>query len=785
MDVGPFVVALGKMITLFSSHGLDILKDAVSISKLAFMFLLKSIPQHLRDKAYFYCPSKRYKTLAEDLRKATLGGASIIFKRFAERGKPIHDAPAGETAEKVVKDPVTCREDPVTCREICGLDCNSLYPYTMQLPQPCGHPIIRLKENDYRVEHAGFSDLVSLQWFMWIQKTEGYTIEHKFNGPERCVGARRIPVDGFMKSFDDSPDTVFQFHGCYFHGCLKDCHDREPGDFRNGKIGKQEEQWWYINAQTTRMTNYLRDVLKLNVVEIWECEWKEKVKKDKIAAAIAADPFFIYQPIKPPKVKGVITEKMILDAIMREKNPLYGFISCDVTTPEHLKAKYDQFPLVYRHYEIDRDDLEPWMRPLAEAQGYLKTPSKLLITCHEAKNILIATPLAKFYLQKGLKISNIDKVYQYKPIACFEEFVTTCQEKRIDGDLSPDKALYAKLYKDVANHSYVFALTRKDKHRLYVYANVKTMRPYCRKNTFCNSSQVGKNLHEVVLDKDEIKVDLPLQIGVMVYNMSKLRMLEFVYDCILKYCKPTHIGFLSTDTDSLYLQLGAPDLHGCLKPELKQEFYNNYDKWFPAPFCAKHRDIFIKSKMADQPWPHPDSPPCPACTLAGIRGNRQVGLFKSEYSGGHWFVGLCSKTYAVGVDDSENNCKVSCKGISQKISKLRKKDYLKVLETQTSGRGLTKGFIPKKHKMLSYEQEKFGLSFFYCKRVVKEDGINTSTLEVKEKKKSSHVTDPPRYDNSLLPDPYQNRPFDDTTTAAATTDHSLSLARSLPPPHSS
>ena len=37
LDVGPFVEALGKMIILFSSHGLDILK-AVSISKAAFMF---------------------------------------------------------------------------------------------------------------------------------------------------------------------------------------------------------------------------------------------------------------------------------------------------------------------------------------------------------------------------------------------------------------------------------------------------------------------------------------------------------------------------------------------------------------------------------------------------------------------------------------------------------------------------------------------------------------------------------------------------------------------------
>ena len=728
LDVGPFVEALSNMIDLFAEHGLDILKDSVSISKLSFIFLLKSIPENLRDQAYFYCPSRRHKELVEDLRRSMLGGASIIFKRYAEAGKKIHDGGV-ETAD---------------CVTIEGYDCNSLYPFAMKQAMPCGHPIIRLKKRGYRAEHVGSSDRKSLQWFMWLKEKHGYKIEHKFNGPERRLGARGIAVDGFMKSMDSSPDTVFQFHGCYFHGCRNEKHGWKDHDFR--RPGEASEQWIQIHNRTKAITSYLRNVLGFNVVEMRECDWDAQVATEKLAADIASRPIFQYQPI-PKANRFRMTEGDICRAIKREVNPLFGFIVCDVHTPEHLKAKYDAFPLVYRHYDIDRDDLEPWMYDMAVEKGYLKQPSKLLITCHEATNILLATPLVKFYLEMGLIIKNINKVYQYNAVTCFEEFVTTCQEKRIAGDSDESKALYAKLYKDLANHSYGYTLTRKDRFKTVLYTNAQEMRSHCRKRTFCTASKVSDNdnLFEVILDKEDVKIDMPLQIGVMVYGLSKLKMLQFVYNCIFKFCKPSHVGLLSTDTDSLYMQLGASDLHGCLKPELKAEFYAAYDQWFPPPFCSKHKEDFIKTKMADESWPTPSTLNCESCKTAKARGNRTVGLFKSEYSGGRWFVGLCSKTYAVGVDDSDDNCKVTAKGISQRISKLRKENYLKVLETQQSGVGRINGLMAKNHKMFTYEQEKFGLSYFYCKRALAPDGINTKTLEVKKKENKSIIHHPPHY----------------------------------------
>ena len=47
--------------------------------------------------------------------------------------------------------------------------------------------------------------------------------------------------------------------------------------------------------------------------------------------------------------------------------------------------------------------------------------------------------------------------------------------------------------------------------------------------------ELHEKTYEITFTKREIKRDLPLQIGVAVYHLAKLRMLEFYYDFIDKY----------------------------------------------------------------------------------------------------------------------------------------------------------------------------------------------------------------------------------------------------------
>ena len=60
---------------------------------------------------------------------------------------------------------------------------------------------------------------------------------------------------------------------------------------------------------------------------------------------------------------------------------------------------------------------------------------------------------------------------------------------------------------------------------------------------------------EVETYKSRIVMDNPIQIVFFILQYAKLRMLEFYYDCLLKYLRPQSFELTETDTDSLYMSI--------------------------------------------------------------------------------------------------------------------------------------------------------------------------------------------------------------------------------------
>ena len=166
----------------------------------------------------------------------------------------------------------------------------------------------------------------------------------------------------------------------------------------------------------------------------------------------------------------------------------------------------------------------------------------------------------------------------------------------------------------------------------------------------------------------------------------------------------------------------------CTIPKLKLQFYTEYHHWF-TPTTVPVTIKTIQVKMVDGEWPRAGEV-CSDCKRAEARGNRTVGLFKAEYSNGTWFVGLCSKTYAIGVDETTNNMKASAKGINLKLSKIKKKHFVGVLDQQKSTFGLLKGIKVKDQSVVTYTQKRFGLSFFYAKRICLANSYETQVLDI-------------------------------------------------------
>ena len=118
LDVAPGLEALEKMRAFYTDKGIDILKDAVSISGVSLHYLLRGCVERGAD---LYSPCKE---AYEMLKAAVVGGPSLVFTREHEVG-----------VTKIRSHRIA---EPRFCKNIVGYDANALYLSTMLRDMPCG-----------------------------------------------------------------------------------------------------------------------------------------------------------------------------------------------------------------------------------------------------------------------------------------------------------------------------------------------------------------------------------------------------------------------------------------------------------------------------------------------------------------------------------------------------------------------------------------------------------------------------------------------------------------------
>ena len=127
LDVAPGLEALEKMRGFYSSKGIDILKDAVSLLGVSLHYLLRGALERGEE---FWSPSSEAYDL---LKKGMVGGSSIVFKRHHESG--------------VTKIRPHRVKTPKTCAKIVGYDANALYLSAMARDMPGGKGEVVAYEN--------------------------------------------------------------------------------------------------------------------------------------------------------------------------------------------------------------------------------------------------------------------------------------------------------------------------------------------------------------------------------------------------------------------------------------------------------------------------------------------------------------------------------------------------------------------------------------------------------------------------------------------------------------
>ena len=267
-------------------------------------------------------------------------------------------------------------------------------------------------------------------------------------------------------------------------------------------------------------------------------------------------------------------------------------------------------------------------------------------------------------------------------------------EARRTGDVDKSKALLAEVFKLLGNSGYGKLIEALERQTNIIYTkDEKVVDRALRSAYFSDLDEIGQ-AYELESRKPRITIRRPFQVGIAVYQLAKLRMLEFYYDFLDRYFDRRDFELIQMDTDSNCIAISGKSLEDIVRPVLKTEFEAQKKQW-----------------LAWDKW-----------------SGRTPGLFKLECEGSR-MIALCSKCYFI--DDRGEKKKFSTKGMSKKQNEITWQRFKAALEGNKDGKDIAtnRGFRMRDGKMVTYEQEKLGMSAYYDKRWVLPDGIHTEPIE--------------------------------------------------------
>ena len=381
----------------------------------------------------------------------------------------------------------------------------------------------------------------------------------------------------------------------------------------------------------------------------------------------------------------------IIQNVLNDK--LFGFFEVDIEVPEQKRKRFSEFCPLFVISEVSEDQIPQHMKDYKINTGrkMIKNNKKLLGVM-KAEKILLYSPLLKWYLNHGLQVTKIHRYISYTSGRPFKWFPEEVSSARRDADNDKNKKQLGDTAKLKGNSFYGKMIENLEKHISTKFTtDEKLIDKIFRSPFFEDLEEINAGVFEVRQRKRQVTITRPYQCGIAVYQLAKLRMLEFYYDFLDKFCDRRDFELIQMDTDSFYMALSANDFDDIIKPEMKELYKEEKKNWLVTDEYSK----------------------------------RVPGLFKAEFQGKR-MIALTSKCYFAD-SGGEGVKKFSFKGVSRRQNKMNWERYKNALfGSLDKARNI--GFRKRDNHIVTYEQSKLGLSAYYDKRIVHEDGIHTSCL---------------------------------------------------------
>ena len=442
------------------------------------------------------------------------GGPSQIFTRHHESGKTTIRHFNEDSTENSTED---SREDHnyahhgKKCQSVLGYDASSLYPYCLTKPLPVGPPAhyeLHRQEQGFMLGYH-FEATMACSTQSQLQMNYCCTLDpsyrHLWNtGKEVKIGNFRVDA------YSASKKEVIEVSGCWFHG--HECHPfmkRSP---------EQEARY----ERTLARAQFIEEVTGLKVKLVWECQIPRHIKDRR-------PPMYLSLKNK------TVSQGNLLSLV--KTGEFFGAVEVDIQVPPSLKAKFSKFAPLFVTCEIPmtKEVIGERMYTYVEEQHLSLKPRKQLVAGLKARQILLATPLLRWYLSKGLDVTRVYQAIEWNSQPCLQKFFESVAQDRRKASGDPKLEAHAAKQKLTANSAYGATLLNKLNYTKIQYLGENETLLKHNDPRFRLSSEIAGGVYEVQMAHKQMVHDVPKQVGFFVLMYAKLRMLEFYYDCLDYY----------------------------------------------------------------------------------------------------------------------------------------------------------------------------------------------------------------------------------------------------------
>ena len=201
----------------------------------------------------------------------------------------------------------------------------------------------------------------------------------------------------------------------------------------------------------------------------------------------------------------------------------FGFAEVDIEVPRDLWETFEEFPPIFVNQSVGSEGIPQHMKDyLAKSNRAFLPDQKELLGVLKTKKVLLYAPF-----EHGLQITAVHRTIDYIPQKLFDWFVQEVANKRRQGDAAKEKALLAEVFKLLGN-----SVERQTKVLYTKDENV--VDKHLRSVWFDYIEEIG-DAYKIESRRNKVTINRPCQVGIVVYQLAKLRMSQFYYDFLDHY----------------------------------------------------------------------------------------------------------------------------------------------------------------------------------------------------------------------------------------------------------